>query len=670
MTSRDANNATWYILRYGVDFAPRPASASDPAPPAFVPPDAPALVYDDSRHVLELAPAPPPREAAPPPGLVVGLEGEVYRVDDSGREVLWRGCDGSERPLLCEPGIVIAPAGLALDRRGFLYIADPAARRVVVLRPEDASTVAILSEGLTEPVDVAVSPSGRIFIGDRAAGRIVRYTAGFIHVGDFSSQGSGGLPAKPRPIAVTLDGDGSLLVADGNYPWLLRFSQDGLPLGDVSLPALAAPLAAAGASLDNPASLLPTAEPRLVAGACAGPFADDHSGQALALMHRATRLLALRLSHSFVPKGVFLSAALDGGAPGTVWHKLVLDAALPLGCWITVETATSDAIADLAGANLVWASPARSGAPIPLAADLPDQLVQSPPGRYLRLRITLGSEGKETPSLNSLKVLYPRNSYLNLLPRLYQQDADSAAFLQRYLALFESVLTGIEDRYDAFAGELDPAAAASATLDWLAQLLDLSFDPSWPLSRRRALVAEAATLYGLRGTVAGLSRSIEVYTGSAPLILESYTLRPRQPAFLGTGASFLGWGLCLTPPSATQGPEASLDASYAHRFTVFVYPCDWCDSQILLPVIDRIVAMNKPAHAPHTLCPIYPDARVGEQSTVGIDYVLGGAGAPPSIRVGEAPAPGVPRRPMGSLGVNTILSDVRPGYARRVTQVL
>ena len=67
MTARDANNATWYILRYASDFTQRVATASDPTPPQFVPPDAPALVYDDSRHVLELMPAKPPQEVAPPP---------------------------------------------------------------------------------------------------------------------------------------------------------------------------------------------------------------------------------------------------------------------------------------------------------------------------------------------------------------------------------------------------------------------------------------------------------------------------------------------------------------------------------------------------------------------------------------------------------------------------
>jgi hypothetical protein len=265
MAARDANNATWYILRYASDFTPRVATAGDPAPPQFVPPDAPALVYDASRHVLELMPAKPPQEAAPPPGLAVGVDGEVYRVDPADCRLLVRRCDGTEALLLCEPGIVRAPSGLALDRRGFLYVADPGARRVIVLLPDDASSVAIFREGLIEPVDVAVAPGGQIYIADRAAGRIVQYSAGFAHVGDFLAQGAGGLPAPPRPIAVMVDADGSLLVADGNYPWLLRFSPTGVPLGDVSLPALVAPLRAQNISIDDLASLLAGTAARLVA---------------------------------------------------------------------------------------------------------------------------------------------------------------------------------------------------------------------------------------------------------------------------------------------------------------------------------------------------------------------------------------------------------------------
>ena len=72
--------------------------------------------------------------------------------------------------------------------------------------------------------------------------------------------------------------------------------------------------------------------------------------------------------------------------------------------------------------------------------------MQSPPGRYLWVRVTLTGGGEATPALRSLRVLYPRHSYLDELPRVYRRDADMAGFLEHFLSLFEHVFTGVEDR--------------------------------------------------------------------------------------------------------------------------------------------------------------------------------------------------------------------------------
>jgi phage tail-like protein len=214
--------------------------------------------------------------------------------------------------------------------------------------------------------------------------------------------------------------------------------------------------------------------------------------------------------------------------------------------------------------------------------------------------------------------------------------------------LFERVLTGIEDRYEQFSRWLDPRAAPLEIINWLGLLVDLTFDPSWPLARRRALVGAAMELYRTRGTIAGLRRYVEIYTGAAPVIREMFLERPGQPALLGIGNSLLGSGLALSPPNATTSPPAALIAAYAHRFTVVVYPDDACDAETLLPVVDRIVTTNKPAHTIHSLVAVYPDARVGVQDTIGVDLVIGG---------------GVPTPPDGGgLGVDTVLRDGRPPY--------
>ncbi len=777
MASRDSNNATWYMLRYATDFTPRKPGPRDVAPPQMVPPEATTLFYDASRHVLELLPLKSVTELAPPPGLAVDLDGQIYLVDPSTGHLLVRLCDGSQHPVLCEPGIVRSPGGLALDRRGFLYIADPALARVIVLRPDDASSVAILQEGLTEPVDVAVAPGGTIYVADRAAGRIVRFTAGFRLKGHFIPRDAAGGLTKPRPVAVMIDADGSVLVADASYPRLLRFSGEGALIGDVVMSSLVAPLIAAGISLSTPLQLLAGPAARIVAGACRSPFPANDGGVLLAQIHRYLRLLALKLNHSFAKSGVVLTAALDSRLPGTIWHKIVVGADLPAGTSITVETASAESPDALVsaittgaavGSDLPWVSPRRLGGydlllmswkdgsgvpttgnnlvilgtdnngllhvrifdavgnpvletdetklpntqaaaistlklqlpallpphvligaetseilsevtsilgqtrfgrPIPFTKQVPDQLVQSTPGRYLRMRITLTSDGTATPSLHWLKILYPRVSYLDYLPRIYQRDPDAQLFLQHFLALFETVFTRVEDRYEEFSRWLNPQAAPLEMINWLGLLLDLTFDPSWPLARRRALVAAAMDLYRRRGTIGGLQRYVEIYTGTTPVILEAFLNRPDQPAFVGVGSSVLGSGLSLSPSSATLTPQAGLTDAYAHRFTVLVYPNDTCAAETLLAVVDRIITVNKPAHTIHTLQAIYPDARVGEQSTIGVDLVVGGATAP-HTQLGGAPQTGHPTTGAGVLGVNTVLGNKRPEYLGPFPDVL
>jgi hypothetical protein len=135
-------------------------------------------------------------------------------------------------------------------------------------------------------------------------------------------------------------------------------------------------------------------------------------------------------------------------------------------------------------------------------------------------------------------------------------------------------------------------------------------------------------------------------------------------------------------------PEDPLDAIYAHRFEVVFYVPLRCDEAVVIPVVDRIVTVNKPAHTVHRLRVVRPDdARVG-WGQVGIDLLLGGGDryvpglpgcvtedAQKGIRLAwaaaaeSAPArmttPGALARPVDAvLGVNTVLAGRVPGAGR------
>jgi len=660
MPARDSNNASWYVLRYAEDFLPASGAAADPATP-FKHPSSPylqpTLLFDTLRGVLELQPEASPLAANPPPGLALDVDGEVYRVDEDGSlNVVF--CDGSSRPLLCEPGVLVEPQGLALDRRGFLYVADPAAGRVVVLLPDDGSVQAILGGVLEEPIDVATSPQGWVYVADRKAGRIVVFSAGMRPLACFPTAAA---PKKSaEPIAVMVDADGSLLVADAWLPRLLRYAPDGTRLADADLSSLLAPLAGGALALGAFGRAYGERIPRFIVGNC-GPCGspEDDGGARLAEVHRALRLLALSLGRRFEKSGVYISRALDGGRPSVPWHRIEVELAddPPPGTRVLVQTFT----ADTPTPGLPEWSPQHgpSDSTLGFSLDRPDQLVQSPRGRFLWVRAVLESdEGTATPSVRAIRAYYPRVSWLDLLPTAYRLDPEAAVFLDRFLALFEHVFTGIEDRYVEFSRELNPDAAPLEIINWLAALVDLAFDPSWPVERRRALVGEAMSLYRTRGTVAGLERYVEIYTGKRPAIIEAWLERPGRPAFLGRPGNLLGCGPNLLGAVPSALPDDELWARYAHRFTLYVYLDDECDAGLTLPAVERIVEVNKPAHTAHQIKPVYPDARVGVQSRVGLDLVLGSARAP-ATRLGEGGTGGV-------LGRDTVLGAKRPGYVRRL----
>ena len=463
------------------------------------------------------------RLAEPLPGIAVDVNGEIYRSDPRTRAVIKRCCDGSESPLVCEHGVFARPAGLALDRRGLLYVADPAARRLVVVLPDDGSVAGVVVGKLKEPVDVAVTPEGTIYVADRAAGLIVRFNSRFERCGDFVPRGLTGLPETPAPIGVAIDADGAILVVDASHPRLLRFAPDGQPLADVTLAAAIQSLEGGGVALDALAKAYGRTAPRFLAGVCAPPHPSNDGGVRLAEVHRALRLLLIRLHQRFHACGTYLSAALDGGAPGIVWHKIEIDADLPPGTWLKIQTATADDPARFVDSDprtsLIPATGGRTScACCRRRVGRADRLCTRRPAAFGGCA-SCSSDGSATPSIRAVRIFYPRVSYLDLLPaysaRRRRARAPSTsrpvrACLHRRRRSLRTVLASAQPR----CGALD-------VINWLACLIDSAFDPSWPLARRRAPEAAAMELIDVAEHPPDWRSSDP---GVTPVILEGFSI--------------------------------------------------------------------------------------------------------------------------------------------------
>ena len=174
-------------------------------------------------------------------------------------------------------------------------------------------------------------------------------------------------------------------------------------------------------------------------------------------------------------------------------------------------------------------------------------------------------------------------AYLRHLPMLYRSDD----LLSRFLMLFESFWSPLEQQIDNLWLYFDPRFTPADFLPWLASWLDLVLDEHWPEEKRRRLLRAAASLYRKRGTRRGLQEYLEIYTDVRPRIIEHRARNFR-----------LG-------PEALLGPGIALGAdSQPHTFTVIMElppEPDPAREREQRRTIEAIIQAEKPAHTGHTL---------------------------------------------------------------------
>jgi phage tail-like protein len=161
---------------------------------------------------------------------------------------------------------------------------------------------------------------------------------------------------------------------------------------------------------------------------------------------------------------------------------------------------------------------------------------------------------------------------IETLPGIYQEDE-----LARLLtAAFDDAYAPILSTIDNLAAYLDPALTPDDFLDWLAGWVGLLPDETWPIERRRALVALAVQLYHRRGTAAGLAMHLRLLSAGEVEVKDS------------GGASW----------SRKTGSKAPGDASYSVSVTVTPPKKG---PQLDQARIEALVAAAKPAHVVHSV---------------------------------------------------------------------
>jgi len=300
--------------------------------------------------------------------------------------------------------------------------------------------------------------------------------------------------------------------------------------------------------------------------------------------------------------------------------------------------------------------------------------VLAAPGRFLWVTLELHGTGRASPRVRSLRAEHPSHDLLRRLPKTFSRDERIAAFLRRYLSLFDGALGELESRADARAILLDPHAAPEEVLPWLASFLGLALDERWPLPARRQLIAETPQLWRARGTVAGLSRFLELYLGRAPVIVEHYRLRglggalltdEQSSLFAGAvvGANLRVGGAVGRPgDEPLSGDAASAFETHAHRFTVLVPGVLDVNG---MDVVRDVLEAHRPAHTVVEICTVASGMRVGIGLHVGLLAAIGRTGGFRTLQLGASRVgrDGIVGRPAAGavLGVDSLRDGMRVG---------
>jgi phage tail-like protein len=337
----------------------------------------------------------------------------------------------------------------------------------------------------------------------------------------------------------------------------------------------------------------------------------------------------------------------DSNIPGCVWHRVFLDAHIPAETAIQVRARAADD-PDLLTQTGWTEQPAPylrpGGSELPYHQPFEDPsarrgtwelLLQHIQGRYVQLEIKLLGNGQATPQLQSLRVWYPRFSYLDAyLPAIYRDDADSADFLERWLGNIEGFYTYIEENIEHADSLFDPRITPKDMLDWLAGWLGLVLDPAWSERRRRFFIRYAHEFFRYRGTLPGIEIAVRLYTDENP------TPDLFNPDCWGrSDVRVIERFLTREVSNYIYGDPTDNDNSNgtAHRFTVLA-PHRLDDEQAAM--VERIIELERPAHTAFELKRYWDVFRVGT-ARVGRDTQIGCSRDFVPLLLGEAPLPAV-----------------------------
>lgn len=317
-------------------------------------------------------------------------------------------------------------------------------------------------------------------------------------------------------------------------------------------------------------------------------------------------------------EGMFFSRILDSGERETIWHRFTQEKQPSFGSAVRLYIyAADERKLDLQGRMRDIEDVAKDpDISSEKKAELfepwlqgefvnpEDELLFDIKGRYLWFAVFFAAGQEERPGLKNMAFYFPKETWMKYLPGVYSRHKESAAFLERYLALFQTVYDDMENEIRQDPAYLDPSVAAGSFLEQLSSWLDIGNVSTWKEDRLRRLLKEAPRLFRLRGTRKGIIEITALYTGEKPMVIEEWQTREYREK-----------GEQKEALERLYGKDPNV-------FTLLVkeeYISSAGDYQALL----NLVREEAPAYMEVNIVPLKPYIFLGQYSYLGINSRLG-----------------------------------------------
>lgn len=219
-----------------------------------------------------------------------------------------------------------------------------------------------------------------------------------------------------------------------------------------------------------------------------------------------------------------------------------------------------------------------------------------------------------------------KRGYLSYIPAMYDSGREDD-FLQKYLKIFEKILTGLNDGVkvdgkelkgvsetldnisDYFLPYTEDSAEKTAPIEfvnWLASWVGLVMKEDWSESKKRKVLARIIPLYRIKGTWRGLEEFLNIYVEGGVKVYDNVRLFQ-----VGVNSRI--------------GTSTAIDMTNSFRVEITLSDAEQQLNAIARKkkLIETIVLREKPAHTNHELVWLNVSSlQIEVRSTVQVNTLL------------------------------------------------